>query len=108
MMRSPRSLTSAQPLPRASPWDARWSGWRRRWPVADDSPLIDIASAVAEGSAIDWDKAEQTARDGSERAIVRELQVLSKMAEVARAPHAIPPIAAPNSAEALQVGELWG
>jgi hypothetical protein len=76
--------------------------------VADDSPLIDIASAVAEGSAIDWDKAEQTARDGSERAIVRELQVLSKMAEVARAPHAIPPIAAPNSAEALQVGELWG
>lgn len=76
--------------------------------MADESQLIDLASAVAEGSAIDWDKAEQTARDGSERAIVRELQVLSKIAEVVRTPHAAPPIGTPSPTEQLPVGELWG
>ena len=76
--------------------------------MADDSPLIDIASSVAEGSAIDWDKAEQTFRDGSERAIVQELRVLSKMAEVVRAPHATPPVGTPGPAEQLRVGELVG
>ena len=76
--------------------------------MADDSPLIDIASLVAEGSAIDWDKAEQTFRDGSERAIVRELRVLSRMAEVVRAPHATPPVGTPSPAEQLRVGEPWG
>jgi serine/threonine protein kinase len=75
--------------------------------VADDSRLIDIASAVAEGSAIDWDKAEQTARDGSERAIVRELQVLSKIAEAVRTPQVTSPIGT-SPAEHLRVGELWG
>jgi hypothetical protein len=76
--------------------------------VADDFRLIDIASAVAEGSAIDWDKAEQTARDGSERAVVRELQVLSKMAEVVRTPPATRPVGTPSPAEQLNIGELWG
>ena len=67
--------------------------------MADQTHLDDLASAVAEGSRIDWGLAEQSARDGSELALVRELQVLSKMADVVRTPGA--------PAE-LQVGQLWG
>jgi serine/threonine protein kinase len=76
--------------------------------MADDPRLLDIASAVAEGSAVDWEVAEQTARDGSERAIVRELQVLARIADVVRLPEETPPIAAPIPAEHLRIGELWG
>lgn len=76
--------------------------------MADDERLVDIASAVAEGSAVDWHAAEQTAKDGSERAIVKELQVLAKMAEAVREPDAAPPVAPAESRDQLRVGELWG
>ena len=36
--------------------------------MADDFSLDDLASAVAERAPIDWDQAEQSARDDSERA----------------------------------------
>jgi serine/threonine protein kinase len=76
--------------------------------MADDSRLVDIASAVAEGSAIDWEAAAQTANDGSERAVVRELQVLARIADVVRTPQATLPIATTEPAEHLRVGEPWG
>ena len=76
--------------------------------MADEERLIDIASAVAEGSAIDWEAAEQTAKDGSERAIVKELQVLAKIADVVRTPQETHPIAIAEPAGQLRVGELWG
>ena len=43
--------------------------------MADQTHLDDLASAVAEGSRIDWGLAEQSARDGSELALVRERDV---------------------------------
>ena len=76
--------------------------------MADDERLVDIASAVAEGSAVDWRAAEETAKDGSERAIVKELQVLARMAEAVRDPDAAPPVAPAESRDQLRVGELWG
>ncbi len=76
--------------------------------MVDDSRLMDVASAVAEGAAIDWDKAEESARDSSERAIVQELQVLAKMAKAVRTPHVTPATATPRPGPRLGVGELWG
>ena len=76
--------------------------------MGDDQRLVDIASAVAEGSAVDWEAAEQTAKDASERAVVKELQVLARMADAVRAPEATPPLPRPESRDQLRVGELWG
>ena len=67
--------------------------------MADQSRLDDLASAVAEGSHIDWSLAEQSVRDDSERAVVRELQVLSKMGDATRTP---------SAAAELPGGQLWG
>jgi hypothetical protein len=76
--------------------------------VGDDSQVIDIASAVAEGTAIDWHKAEEAARDESERAVVRELQVLAKMSDAMRTPQMTPPTATPTIAQPLHIGDHWG
>ena len=50
--------------------------------MADDFSLDALASAVAERAPIDWDQAEQSARDDSERAAVKALHVVAKMTEV--------------------------
>ena len=76
--------------------------------MADDSRLIEFASAVAEGSAIDWNRAEQSASDGSERAALRELKVVAQMAEAIRSPQVTPPTATPRPASHLRIGEVWG
>ncbi len=67
--------------------------------MAEQSRIDDLASAVAEGSQVDWGLAEQTARDDAERAVVRQLKVLAKMGEAVRAP---------GAAGELQIGQLWG
>ena len=46
--------------------------------------MVDLASAVANGSDVNWDSAEQSTRDDHERKVVRELRVLSDMAGAAR------------------------
>lgn len=76
--------------------------------MIDDSSVVDIASAVAEGSAIDWRKAEESARDDSERAIVRELQLLEKMSGAMRPTQVTPSTATPTSTQHLRIGEPWG
>jgi serine/threonine protein kinase len=73
-----------------------------------DSRLIEVAAAVAEGSAIDWSQAEESANDASERAAIRELQVVAQMGEAIRSPRVTPSTATPRSAAQLRVGEAWG
>ena len=46
--------------------------------------LVDLASAVADGSDVNWDSAEQSAHDDRDRKVVRELRVLSGMAGAVR------------------------
>jgi serine/threonine-protein kinase len=48
--------------------------------------VLGAASALAEGSEIDWPTAEREAADEGERSIVRELRVLADIAELARNP----------------------
>jgi len=67
--------------------------------VADDFSLDALASAVAERAPIDWDQAEQSAADDSERSAVKALRVVAKMTEV---------VAAPPSGTDLQLNEKWG
>jgi len=74
--------------------------------VVDESRLDDLASAVADGARIDWDRAEHDARDGAERAVVRELQVVAKMTDAVRSSGSITP--APPAGDRLKAGEMWG
>ena len=67
--------------------------------MADDFSLDALASAVAERAPIDWDQAEQSAGDDSERAAVNALHVVAKMTEV---------VAAPPGGTELQLNEKWG
>ncbi len=46
--------------------------------------MVDLASAVANGSDVNWDSAEQSTHDDHERKVVRELRVLSDMAGAVR------------------------
>ena len=47
-------------------------------------PLHTLAQAVADGSEIDWDQAESSAASPDDRALVRQLRALAKVADVAR------------------------
>src|SRR5687767_5893128 len=102
------SLTSPHRPPRELRSAARLRGWRRRWPVANDSRLVEVASAVAEGSAVNWTSVEQSAADDAERAAMRELQVVAHIAEALRAPHVTPCSVTPDPAAHVRVGDLWG
>jgi len=53
--------------------------------VADQQRLLEVASAVAEGSAVNWEDAERQSPDG-ERSVVRALRLLAEIADVARNP----------------------
>jgi serine/threonine-protein kinase len=46
--------------------------------------MVDLASAVANGSDVNWDSVEQSTHDDQERKVVRELRVLSDMAGAVR------------------------
>jgi hypothetical protein len=76
--------------------------------VADDAHLLDVASAVAEGSDVDWEIAEGHASDDRQRSIVRELRVLATMASVVRTPHATLTVATPPLDTGIGVGSMWG
>src|SRR5688500_8899604 len=102
------SSTSPHRPPRVLRSAARLRGWRRRWPVVKDSRLVEVASAVAEGTAVDWARVEQSAKDDSERAAMRELQVVAHIAEALRTPQVTPCSVTPDSASQMRVGELWG
>jgi serine/threonine-protein kinase len=76
--------------------------------VADEFSLDDLASAVAERAAIDWEHAEESARDDYERAAVKALHVMAKMTEVVLTPHIAAPPATLQRETALQLNEKWG
>ena len=76
--------------------------------MADDSRLVDVASAVGEGSDVDWDVAESHASDDRQRSIVRELRVLATMANVVRTPRETPTTATPRSDTGIEAGKMWG
>ena len=67
--------------------------------MTDNFSLDALASAVAERAPIDWDQAEQSARDDSERAAVKALHVVANMTAV---------VAAPQSGTDLPLNEKWG
>ncbi len=48
--------------------------------------LLDVASAIASGSDVNWDDIERGTQDDRERSVVRELRLLSNIAEAARDP----------------------
>jgi eukaryotic-like serine/threonine-protein kinase len=76
--------------------------------VTDQSPLVDVASAVAEGAAVDWNVTEQSAKDAAELAVVRELRVLECMTKALRTPEGTPSTATPGANSRLRIGETWG
>ena len=74
------------PRQRASLLDAHLRDWQRRWPVADDSLSTSWHPRSLNGRPIDWDHAEESARDEPERATVKALHVVAKMTEVVQTP----------------------
>ncbi len=76
--------------------------------MADDSRLVDVATAVAEGSEVDWDAAESHAHDDRQRTIVRELRVLATMASIVRTPLATPATATHSPDADVEAGSMWG
>lgn len=67
--------------------------------MADDFSLDTLASAVAERAPIDWDRAEQSAADDSQRSAVKALRVVAKMTAV---------VATPAAGTELRLNEKWG
>jgi hypothetical protein len=49
-----------------------------------DPALVDLASAVADGSQVNWDAVEESSHEESVRRVVRELRLLSGMASAVR------------------------
>jgi len=54
--------------------------------VSDEKRLLDLASALAAGSEVNWDDVERHALNDRERSVVRELRLLADIAEIARDP----------------------
>ncbi|MBM3819921.1 MAG: tetratricopeptide repeat protein [Acidimicrobiia bacterium] len=52
-----------------------------------EGSLLHLAEAVADGSDIDWDRAESSADEGAERDVIRQLRQLATVHAAARAQH---------------------
>src|SRR3954468_9858317 len=52
--------------------------------LADDTPLIDLAGAVADGAPVDWDGAESSAGNPELQDAIQQLRILADMAAVHR------------------------
>ena len=74
--------------------------------MAEESRLLELASAIAEGSKVNWDAIEQASSDQQERSVVHELRVLADIADVANsAPSESPVMTESPSSERSKV---WG
>ena len=49
-----------------------------------DSALLDIASSVADGEAVDWSAVSALATDERERALISRLQIIASIGDVHR------------------------
>jgi hypothetical protein len=58
----------------------------------DDDSLVTLASRIDENQPIDWEAAEEEARDEQERAVLAELRVLAALARVYRDPEGSGPV----------------
>jgi len=54
--------------------------------VADEARILHVASAVAEGTVVDWNQAENLASDAQDRKVLNALKLLAEIADVARDP----------------------
>jgi hypothetical protein len=54
--------------------------------VSDQERLLDLASAVAAGSDVNWDDVERNSKTDRERSVVREMRLIADIAEIARNP----------------------
>jgi tRNA A-37 threonylcarbamoyl transferase component Bud32/tetratricopeptide (TPR) repeat protein len=63
-----------------------------------DSALLDIASSVADGEAVDWNAAAAKAADDRERALIDRLKIIASIGDVHRSTDdaELPPAAAPH------------
>jgi len=74
--------------------------------VGNEGPILSVASAVAGGSAVDWESAERLTLDERDRAVLHALKLVSEIADVAaRDPFAID---APPVVDAPQMPSTWG
>jgi TolB-like protein len=66
---------------------------------AEESGLLAVATSIADGSHVNWSGLESSARDDRQRALIRQLRVLSDLAELHRiqtpAGAAAPPVLLP-------------
>ncbi len=54
--------------------------------MSDQERLLDLASAVAAGSDVNWDDVERNSKNERERSVVREMRLIADIAEIARNP----------------------
>ena len=52
--------------------------------MATDEPLLDIAAALADGTAVDWESAAQSITNDDERRLLAELRFIADMARTTR------------------------
>src|SRR5438093_13633146 len=52
--------------------------------MTDEDRLRALVAAVADGTPVDWDKAESSAHSEDERAMVRQLRLIATLSEVSR------------------------
>ncbi len=46
--------------------------------------LVELATAISDGDPVDWDTIESSARTDQDRALIRELRILSGLAAIHR------------------------
>src|SRR4051794_33166413 len=71
-------------MPRAWRSLARSCGSPRKWVMRGDSALLEIASSVADGEAVDWSAAQALATDERERALIARLKIIASIGDVHR------------------------
>jgi serine/threonine-protein kinase len=84
--------------------------------MEDEERLLDLATAVSDGKSVDWERAEQEARDSRERDLIQALNEISSIAEAHRSwqelsenkSAARPPIPAPSQWGHLEILEKVG
>ena len=80
--------------------------------MEEDPRFLAFVHAVAEGTGVDWDKAESDEADDSRRAVLRELRVISGIANfhhgTPRFEHDSPPSPGARSAAAEDIETQWG
>lgn len=74
----------------------------------DDQRLVDLAAAVSDDARVDWKAAEGSLESDHDKSLLRELELLAAVGNIARAGDPLPPEGGDVDTPVLPGSETWG